>query len=267
MAKTIKEIIEKKNVEKISMITAYDFFSAKFAQEAGIDLILVGDSLGMVILGYENTLFVALEDIIYHTRAVKRGADKTLIVADMPFMSFHISIEESIRNAGLLIQKGKAQAVKIEGGKSRRLQMIKAIIDSEIPVMGHLGLTPQSVYKFSGYRVQGKDEKSRNKLIEQACELDEIGVFALVLEAVPEGLGEEITKAVSVPTIGIGAGRSCDGQVLVYHDLLGYTEQVPRFVKKYTDLHSNVVKAISQYIQEIKKNQFPAKEHCYYPKI
>lgn len=258
---TLKE--KKLKREKISMLTAYDYATAMAVDQAGIDVILVGDSLGNVILGYENTLAVTMEDMIHHTRAVTRGTKNAMVVGDMPFLSYHVSIPEAVRNAGRFIQEAGAQAVKLEGGQER-VDVVKAIIDAQIPVMGHIGLTPQSVNQFGGFKVQGRDLDTAKKLINDAIALDRAGVFSIVLEGVPAALAGKITQEVAVPTIGIGAGPGCDGQVLVINDLLGLNPgHVPKFVKKYTELYPLMVQAISAYKEEVEKGTFPAEEHCY----
>ncbi|GFR34236.1 3-methyl-2-oxobutanoate hydroxymethyltransferase [Thermobrachium celere] len=235
------------------MLTAYDYSMAKLIDSAGIDGILVGDSLGMVVLGYENTLQVTVEDIIHHTRAVARGAKDALIVADMPFLSYHISVEDAIRNAGRMIKEGMAHAVKLEGGEEI-IDKVRAIINAQIPVMGHLGLTPQSVNVFGGFKVQGKNKSQIEKLIKDAKLLEEAGVFAIVLEGIPKEVAERITETVSVPTIGIGAGVHCDGQILVTQDLLGlYSDFVPKFVKQYRKLSVDIMEAFKEYISDVKK--------------
>lgn len=254
----------KKSNEKIVMITAYDYPSGKYVQEAGVDVILVGDSLGMVIQGYENTLQVTLEDIIYHTKATKRGANDTFVIADMPFMSYHISLEETKKNAFRLIKTG-AEAVKLEGGKPSRLDAIKAIVDCEIPVVAHLGLTPQSVNAFGGYVMQGKKPNQYRQILKQAQEIEQAGAFMLVLECIPEKLGKEITEKLSIPTIGIGAGRFTDGQVLVYHDILGMSDIVPKFVKQYVKMDEIICRKIETYKTEVKESIFPAKTNSYKP--
>jgi 3-methyl-2-oxobutanoate hydroxymethyltransferase len=251
----------KSGQQKIAMVTAYDYPTAKAAETAGADLILVGDSLGMVVLGYETTLPVTVEDIIHHTKAVKRGAPNTFIVSDMPFLSAHISVSETIRNAGRMIQEGTADAVKVEGGREM-LEEIKALIRANIPVMGHIGLTPQAVNQLGGYRLQGKDVESAKRIFEDALLLEQAGCFAIVLELVPTPLATLISEQVSIPTIGIGAGGGCDGQVLVMHDLLGITHQyMPRFVKPYAKLHDTIVEALRTYNQEVRDNTFPGPEH------
>jgi 3-methyl-2-oxobutanoate hydroxymethyltransferase len=248
---------------KLSMVTAYDYPSARMVDEAGLDMILVGDSLGMAMLGYDTTLPVTMDDMVHHTKAVCRGARNTFVVADMPFLSYHVSVEQAVINAGRLIQEGGAQAVKLEGGQER-LEVVKRIIAAEIPVMGHLGLTPQSVNQFGGFKVQGKNKEQAEKVLSDALLLEEAGVFAVVLECVPAPLATLITERLSIPTIGIGAGAGCDGQVLVWHDVLGITQDFkPRFVKKYADLHENIVGALQQYKTEVEEGMFPAAEHSF----
>ncbi len=255
----------KESGNKITMVTAYDYSMAKCVSFADIDIILVGDSLGMVVLGYENTLQVTTEDIVYHCAAVRRGAPKSFIIADMPYMSYHLSTKKTKINASRLIIEGSANAVKLEGGSSSRIEAIKAIIDCEIPVCAHLGLTPQSVNRFGGYKVQGKSDSAYQSLLSQALEVEAAGAFMLVLEGIPELLGKEISSAVKIPTIGIGAGRYCDGQVLVYHDLLGYGDSPFKFVKKYAEISSDAINALSKYSSEVRSGVFPAREHVYYP--
>ncbi len=253
----------KKNDQKISMLTAYDYSTAKLLDEAGVDSLLVGDSLGMVMLGYENTLQVTMEDMVHHCRAVSRGAERAMIIGDMPFLSYHISVEESVRNAGRLVQQGHVQAVKLEGG-SNILDNVKAIVKAQIPVMGHLGLTPQSVNMFGGFKVQGREEEQAKKIAEEALRLQDAGVFALVLECVPEQLAKIISGQLDIPTIGIGAGKYCDGQVLVMQDMLGmYTDITPKFVKKYADLSGAIKEAVTMYIDEMQTGVFPGKEHSF----
>ena len=255
----------KQNHDKIVMITAYDYPSGKYVQEAGVDLILVGDSLGMVVLGYENTLKVTLDDILHHTKATRRGADQTFIIADMPYMSYHINNEKTKENAFRLIIEGEANAVKLEGGSSNRLEAIRAILDCEIPVCAHLGLTPQSIQTFGGYVVQGKNEKNHDYIFQQALDIEKAGAFMLVLEGIPEQLGKEITEALTIPTIGIGAGRFCDGQVLVYHDILGMADFKPKFVKQFADLSEEIPGYIKNYCDEVKIRIFPKEENIYSP--
>ena len=253
----------KQKGEKIAMLTAYDFSTAKMLNEAGIDVILVGDSLGMVKLGYENTLPVTVEDIFYHCRAVKRGNSSALLVADMPFMSYEANKKDAVYNAGRMVKEGGAEAVKIEGG-SEYFDTIKAIIKTKIPVMGHLGLTPQSINQLGGYKVQGREEKNAERILSEALELEKAGVFAIVLECIPDQLSEQITKSLSIPTIGIGAGLSCDGQVLVTDDMLGlFSEFKPKFVKRYADLRPQIIQALKTYRSEVKESKFPAEENTY----
>ncbi len=256
---TIRE--KKLNGQKISMLTSYDYSIAAMVDEAGIDMILVGDSLGMVQLGYENTLSVTMDDMVHHTAAVVRGTKNAMVVADMPFLSYHISIEDSVRNAGRLIQEGGAQAVKIEGGLER-VNTVKAIIDAQIPVVAHIGLTPQSVNQFGGFKVQGKDIETANRLVASAKALEEAGAFAVTLECVPTLLAKKITEELSIPTIGIGAGHYCDGQVLVVNDMLGmFKGHIPKFVKKFTNLEPLIMEAFKAYKKEVEEGSFPADEH------
>lgn len=248
----------------ISMLTAYDYPSAKLAEEANIDMILVGDSLGNVVLGYDSTIPVTLDDMVYHTRSVARGAEHTFIVADMPFMTYHGSVDESLKGVRRLMQKGHAHAVKLEGG-AEIADTVKRIVQAGVPVLGHIGLTPQSVNQIGGYRVQGKDEADAERLMNDAKALEEAGAFAVVLELVTEERAAEITRALSIPTIGIGAGRYCDGQVLVYHDILKYASpyREKRFVKTYADIGSVIREGIGQYVKEVKERAFPAAEHVF----
>ncbi|VUZ26323.1 3-methyl-2-oxobutanoate hydroxymethyltransferase [Acetobacterium wieringae] len=261
---TVSSFLQAKaNKEKITMLTAYDYSMAKIVNDAGIDSILVGDSLGMVVQGYESTLEVTMDDMVYHCRAVARGAENALIVGDMPFLSYHISVEEAVRNAGRLIQEGKAHAVKLEGGVDQ-VDTVTAIVKAQIPVMGHIGLTPQSVNLFGGFKVQGKDTAQAQKVIDDALALEAAGVFAIVLEGIPEKLATLITQKISVPTIGIGAGRYCDGQVLVIHDLLGmYSGQSPKFSKRYAALNETIKDSVATYITEVKSVKFPEEKHTF----
>jgi len=253
----------KDNNEKLTMLTAYDYSTAKIMDESGINAVLIGDSLGMVVLGYDNTLAVTMEDIIYHTKAVARGAKNALVIADMPFMSYQVSVSEAVANAGRLIKEGNAEAVKLEGGVNVCAQ-IRGIVNASIPVMAHIGLTPQSVNAFGGFKVQGKSEKAAQELIDAAKAVEEAGAFAIVLECIPAKLAEIITNSVSIPTIGIGAGDKCDGQVLVYQDMLGmFSDFRPKFVKQYADLGSQMKTAFSEYINEVKGGQFPTEEHSF----
>jgi 3-methyl-2-oxobutanoate hydroxymethyltransferase len=255
----------KKQHEPIVMVTAYDFPSAKYAEQSGVDLILTGDSLGMVVLGYADTLEVTMDDMLHHVRAARRGAKDTFIIADMPHMSYHISLEKTRENAGRLCREGKADAVKLEGGKPSRLAAVKAITDCEIPVCAHLGLTPQSIKAMSGYHVQGRQEKEYSLILQQALDIEDAGAFMLVLEGVPEKLGREITDKLCIPVIGIGAGRYTDGQVLVYHDILGMCEQKPKFVKHYAKLNVEIVSHLKVWKDDVKKKLFPGRENVYLP--
>jgi len=253
--------IKKARGEVISMLTAYDYPTALAIDQVGIDSILVGDSLGMVVLGYPNTLPVTMEDMLHHCRAVARGAQYALLIGDMPFMSYQASVQDAVRNAGRFLQKAGMDAVKLEGGHER-LDAIRAIISAGIPVQGHLGLTPQSVNQLGGFRPQGRDAIAARRLLEDALLLQEAGCFSLVLESMPARLAKLVSERLEIPTIGIGAGASCDGQVLVTHDLLGLFDRfTPRFVKKYADLHDEMGNAFTMYKQEIEDGSFPAKEH------
>lgn len=253
----------KENKEKLTMLTAYDYSTAKLVEEAGVESILVGDSLGMVCLGYEDTLSVTMEDIIHHTKAVARGAKETLIIADMPFMSYQTSVYDAVVNAGRLIKEGHANAVKLEGGMEV-CEQIRAIVAASIPVCAHIGLTPQSINAFGGFSVQGKQEAAAKKLLEEAKAIEEAGAFAVVLECIPEKLATFITENIGIPTIGIGAGAGCDGQVLVYQDMLGlYSDIVPKFVKQFRNLGEEMKDGFRDYVREVKEGTFPAKEHTY----
>ncbi|PIU23251.1 MAG: 3-methyl-2-oxobutanoate hydroxymethyltransferase [Chloroflexi bacterium CG08_land_8_20_14_0_20_45_12] len=264
MRVTITEIKEmKQRKEKIPMLTAYDYVTAKIVDEAGVPLILVGDSLGMVILGYETTIPVTMEEMLHHTKAVVRGARRALIVADMPFMTYHISVSEALRNAARFIQEGGAQAVKLEGGKIVA-ETVKRIVDCGIPVMAHIGVTPQSIYQLGGYKVQGKTPELAKILLKDARILGEAGAFSLVLECVPAPLARVITQAINIPTIGIGAGPDCDGQVQVISDILGlFTEFVPKHAKQYAKLASEMKTAVANYVAEVKSHTFPTMEHSF----
>lgn len=262
--KTITDFLKmKENQEKIAMVTAYDFPAAKQAEAAGVDMILVGDSLGMVVLGYDSTIPVTVHDMIHHTKAVKRGAKNTFIVTDMPFMSYHISLEDSLKNAKKIFQETGTNALKLEGA-GEVTKIIAALTHAGIPVVAHLGLTPQQVGILGGYKVQAKDAESAQKLIEDAKKCEEAGAFALVLECVPWQLAETISKKLKIPTIGIGAGNKTDGQVLVYHDLVGYgVERVPKFVKQYTCVQDDIVNGIAQYVNDVKAATFPEEKHSF----
>lgn len=258
---TIIDLVKKKGREKIVMVTAYDYAFARLVDKAGVDAILVGDSVGMVMHGLKSTLPVTMDDMIHHVRAVATARPKALIVGDMPFLSYEVSIEEAVRNAGLLIKAG-AEAVKLEGG-IEMVDRIKAIIDAGIPVMGHIGLTPQRYLRFGGYRRRGRRIEEAKRIVEDAKALEEAGVFAIVIEFTAAEVAKAITEEVGVPTICIGSGPYCDGQVLVLHDILGLYEEIPLFAKKYADLSSIVIEAISRYAYEVRNGLFPSKEHYF----
>ncbi len=264
MKNTVVTFMEaKKKGEKLSMLTAYDYSTAKLIDGAGINAILVGDSLGNVVLGYENTISVTMEDMIHHGRAVARGIQNALLVIDMPFMSYQTSVYDAVMNAGRLMKEGMAHAVKLEGG-IEVCDKVKAITQAGIPVMGHLGLTPQSIHAFGGHKVQGKDEIAARKLIENAKALQEAGAFSVVLECVPAKLAEIVTQTVDIPTIGIGAGKGCDGQVLVYADAIGmFDDFKPKFVKQFGQIGAAMTEAFRKYDEEVKGGVFPADEHTY----
>ena len=249
--------------EKLSMLTAYDYSTAKLEDESGINGILVGDSLGNVVLGYEDTVSVTMEDMIHHGAAVARGAKNAHVVVDMPFMSYEVTVEEAVRNAGRLMKEGRAGAVKLEGGV-RVAEQIRAIVKAGIPVMGHIGLTPQSINVFGGFKVQGKSEEAARALLADAKAVEEAGAFAVVIEAVPAALAQMITDAVSIPTIGIGAGAGCDGQILVYQDMLGmFSDFTPKFVKRYANVGEVMREAFVNYAAEVASGAFPTEEHTY----
>lgn len=249
--------------ENLSMLTAYDYSTAKLEDESGINGILVGDSLGNVVLGYEDTVSVTMEDMIHHGAAVARGAKNALVVVDMPFMSYEVTVEEAVRNAGRLMKEGRAGAVKLEGGV-RVAEQIRAIVKAGIPVMGHIGLTPQSINVFGGFKVQGKSEEAARALLADAKAVEEAGAFAVVIEAVPAALAQMITDAVSIPTIGIGAGAGCDGQILVYQDMLGmFSDFTPKFVKRYANVGEVMREAFANYAAEVASGAFPTVEHTY----
>lgn len=253
----------KERGEKISMLTAYDYSTAKLEDEAGVNSILVGDSLGNVMLGYEDTISVTMEDMIHHGAAVSRGAQNALVIVDMPFMSYQTSVYDAVVNAGRLMKEARAGAVKLEGGKEVCLQ-IKAIVDAGIPVCAHLGLTPQSINAFGGFKVQGKTEAAAKKLLEDAIAVQEAGAFAVVLEGIPKKLADLATEKLTIPTIGIGAGNGCDGQVIVYQDMLGmFSDFTPKFVKRYAETGEMMKRAFREYIEEIQSGVFPGEEHEY----
>ena len=254
----------KKSGKKITAITAYDFPTARLVSTAGIDLVLVGDTLGMVIQGNKNTLSVTMDEIIYHTRMVSRAEPVSLVVSDMPFQSYHVSVEKSVENAIRCVKEAGAEAVKLEGGRNR-FKVIEAILNAEIPVLGHLGLTPQSIHKIGGFKVQGKKREIAQQILEDAIELEKIGVFALVLESIPMELAKKVTASLGIPTIGIGAGKYCDGQILVFHDLMGFSDvYMPKFVRKYADLQNVMGRALEQYIKDIQSGDFPGDEESYH---
>lgn len=251
----------KKEGRLITMLTAYDYPMAKILDEAGIDSILVGDSLGNVVLGYTSTVPVTMDDMIHHIKAVVRGVSRAMVIGDMPFLSYHLSVEESLKNAGRILQEGGAQAVKLEGGREVA-GVVKAMVEAGIPVMGHLGLTPQAINQIGGFKIQGKDEAAAKKMINDALALEEAGVFSIVLELVPAPLARLITEKLEIPTIGIGAGPHCGGQVLVTHDLLGmYGPAGPKFVKQYACIHKDIKEAISAYKDEVQRSVFPSPEY------
>ena len=248
---------------KLAMLTAYDYSTAKLQDEAGVDGILIGDSLGNVILGYEDTLSVTMEDMIHHSRAVARGASHALIVCDMPFLSYEVSVEDAVRNAGRLLKEGRANAVKLEGGREVCSQ-VRAIVAAGIPVMGHLGLTPQSIHKFGTYNVRAKDEEEAEKLVRDAHLLEDAGCFAIVLEKIPAALGTRVASELRIPIIGIGAGGGVDGQVLVIHDMLGINKGFsPRFLRRYADLHEVMTGAVTSYVEDVKSGDFPNESEQY----
>lgn len=254
----------KERGEKLAMLTAYDYATAKLVDQAGINGILVGDSLGMVMLGYDSTLPVTMDDMLHHTKAVARGAKDALVVADLPFMAYHVSAQQAVENAGRLVQEGGAQAVKLEGGAAF-CNEVRAITRASIPVMGHLGLTPQSINQLGSFRVQGKSAAAAQRLLDDARALEQAGAFAIVLECIPAPLAARITDAVSVPTIGIGAGAGCDGQILVYQDMLGlYGELAPKFVKRYAGIGQAMTDAFRQYADEVRRGAFPAAAQSYH---
>lgn len=265
MAKiTIQDFLKKKSEgRKITMLTAYDYPFAQIVDEAGIDAILVGDSLGMVVQGLENTLPVTMDEMIYHTRIVGRAVKNALVIGDMPFMSYQTSIADAVRNAGRFLKEAGASAIKLEGG-AEVAEQIRAMTRSEIPVMAHIGLTPQAIHRMGGYKVQGKTEEAAKRLLEEAHIVEDAGAFALLLEAIPLKLAKKITEELSIPTIGIGAGPHCDGQVLVLHDVIGMFERfVPKFVKRYANLKDEALKAIRTYREEVEKGEFPSEEQSF----
>jgi 3-methyl-2-oxobutanoate hydroxymethyltransferase len=248
----------------IVMVTAYDNPGARIADDAGVDIILVGDSVAMVVLGYDDTLHVTVADMAHHVGAVSRAKPRAMVVADLPWLSYHVSQAETVRNAGILVRAG-AQAVKLEGGSPARIEMVKALIDAQVPVMGHIGLTPQSVHAQGGYRVQGRDLDRAEALVEEARALAAAGCFSIVLEGIPAEVARLVTAAVEVPTVGIGAGPGCDGQVLVFHDLLGLEDRVvPKFVRRYASLKADAVTAISLFAHDVRSGRFPSEAESYH---
>jgi len=268
---TVPELLQRKNLaadspnqNKITCLTAYDYPTAHLMDEAGVDVVLVGDSVGMVMLGYDSTLPLTLEEALHHTKAVRRGVRRALLVADMPYGSYHGDLNESLRNAMRFVKEAGAEAVKIEGGE-RRLELISRLTEAEIPVMGHVGLTPQSVNALGGYRVQGKTPAAAEQVLRDARAVEAAGAFAIVLEAMPRELAAEITRSVSIPTIGIGAGPDCDGQVLVLHDMLGLTfQEPPKFARRYANIGETISQAVRQYCEDVQSGQFPTDAESYH---
>jgi len=253
----------KQNKEAITMVTAYDYPTAKVVDQAGIDIILVGDSLGMVVLGYDSTLPVTVDDMLHHTKAVTRGSTRAMVVTDLPFLAYHGSFDRTLEACARLIQQGNAHAVKLEGGQEMKETVFK-LTQAGVPVMGHIGLTPQSVNQLGGYKVQGKDLETARRLVEDAKALEEAGAFAIVMECIPTELAKKISEEVSIPTIGIGAGPYCDGQVLVFHDLLGFASELkPKFVKHYAQIGIQMTEALEQYKHDVKQRAFPQEEHSF----
>jgi 3-methyl-2-oxobutanoate hydroxymethyltransferase len=261
---TVPEIVKKKQRgEKITCLTAYDYSFARILDDAGVDMLLVGDSLGCVVQGHPNTLPVTIDDMIYHTRAVARGRKRALLIGDMPFLSYQLSAEQAAHNAGRFLQEGGAEAVKLEGGVAMQ-QTIARLVQIGIPVMGHIGLTPQSVHQFGGYKVQGRGKDQRAAVLDDAAAVEQAGAFSVVLEGIPADLAAEITGRISIPTIGIGAGAHCDGQVLVMHDMLGLFDDFrPKFVKRYAELRNIITAAVKSFISEVSEEEFPGEEHSF----
>jgi len=258
---------KKRSGEKITVLTAYDYPTGKIIDQAGVDIILVGDSLGMVVLGYENTIPVTMDNMLYHTQAVSRAVKNALVVGDMPYFSYHLSVEQTILNASRFLKEAGAQAVKIEGSTKKRLHLIETMVEAEIPVMGHVGLTPQSICHLGRFQVQGKEKEQAEQILQGAKNLEQAGAFSVVLECVPLELAQIITENLSIPTIGIGAGPFCDGQVLVFHDLVGYANgYLPKFVKRYLSLHDVIQDAVQEYIHDVKSAAFPSDLHSFHMK-
>lgn len=263
MKKNVNTFLKNKGKDKLTMLTAYDYSTAQLIDSTGIDAILVGDSLGMVCLGYEDTLAVTVDDMIHHAKAVVRGTKEAMVVVDMPFMSYEINVEDALRNASRIIKETGAKALKLEGGFDI-IPQVEALVKAKIPVMGHLGLTPQSVNVFGGFKVQGKDEDSAKRILDEALALEKAGAFAIVLECVPAKLAQIITSKLTIPTIGIGAGKDCDGQILVWQDLVGiFTDFTPKFVKTYANVGSTMKEAFASYIKEVKEESFPEEKHTF----
>lgn len=257
----------KKKKQKITALTAYDYPVARLLDEAGVDVILVGDSLGMVVLGYETTIPVTMDEMVHHTKAVVRARKRAMVIGDMPYLSFHLSLKDTVANAARFIKEAGADGVKLEGATPQRLELVEALVEAEIPVMGHVGLTPQSVRHLGGFKVQGTEEEKAEAIFRGALALEKAGAFAVVLESIPAELAREITSALKIPTIGIGAGPYCDGQILVVNDMLGLTSgYLPRFVKKYVELGSQISQAVSQYLKEVREGLYPEDQHCYHLK-
>jgi 3-methyl-2-oxobutanoate hydroxymethyltransferase len=271
---TVPELLQRKNLtadspnqKKITCLTAYDYPTARLMDEAGVDIVLVGDSVGMVMLGYDSTLPLTLDEALHHTKAVRRGVRRALLVADMPYGSYHGDLNDSLRNAMRFVKEAGAEAVKIEGGE-RRLELISRLTEAEIPVMGHVGLTPQSINTLGGYRVQGKTPATAEQVLRDARSVEAAGAFAIVLEAMPRELGAEITRSVRIPTIGIGAGPDCDGQVLVLHDMLGLTfQEPPKFARRYANVGETISQAVRQYCEDVQSGQFPTDEESYHTPV
>jgi 3-methyl-2-oxobutanoate hydroxymethyltransferase len=261
---TMHDLLKKKREEKkITMLTAYDYPFARIVDEAGIDAIIVGDSVGMVVQGLENTLPVTMDEMIYHTKIVSRAVKNAMVIGDLPFMSYQVGAEEAVRNAGRFLKEAGASAVKLEGG-AEVAEHIRAMTKSDIPVMAHIGLTPQSIHRMGGYKIQGKTEESAKRLLEEAHIVEDAGAFSLLLEAIPAGLAKKITEEMTIPTIGIGAGSYCDGQVLVLHDVIGLFDRfLPRFAKRYANLKDDVLKAVMAYKEEVEKGTFPSEKHSF----
>ena len=261
---TVPHIVKmKQRGEKITCLTAYDYSFARILDEAGVEMLLVGDSLGCVVQGHANTLAVTMDEMIYHTRLVVRGRKRALVIGDMPFMSYQVGKDDALRNAGRFFQEAGAEAIKLEGGVAVQ-ESIRAIVDAGMPVMGHIGLTPQSVHQFGGYKIQGRDKERREAVLRDAVAVAEAGAFAMVLEGIPQDLASEISQRLAIPTIGIGAGLQCDGQVLVIHDMLGlFDDFMPKFVKRYADVKQTMLGAVKEFVSEVKERKFPAEEHSF----